>query len=197
MKRVFDFLCSSIGLLVLFPVFLLVMLAIYLESGGPVFFRQERVGKDGVPFHIIKFRSMVDRASEIGPEITSAGDPRVTRVGQFLRRTKLDELPQLLNVWSGEMSIVGPRPEVPSFVALYDDRQKEVLSVRPGITDPASIAYADEEKILGAASDSYRAYVEQILPQKLELNLQYIKKMSLRSDIKIIFMTIGKILAKG
>ena len=197
MKRVFDFLCSSIGLLVLFPVFLLVMLAIYLESGGPVFFRQERVGKDGVPFHIIKFRSMVDRASEIGPEITSAGDPRVTRVGQFLRRTKLDELPQLLNVWSGEMSIVGPRPEVPSFVALYDDRQKEVLSVRPGITDPASIAYADEEKILGAASDSHRAYVEQILPQKLELNLQYIKKMSLLSDIKIIFMTIRKILAKG
>src|SRR3990172_5035503 len=192
MKRVFDFLCSSIGLLVLFPVFLLVMLAIYLESGGPVFFRQERVGKDGVPFHIIKFRSMVDRASEIGPEITSAGDPRVTRVGQFLRRTKLDELPQLLNVWSGEMSIVGPRPEVPSFVALYDDRQKEVLSVRPGITDPASITYADEEKILSAASDSHRAYVEQILPQKLELNLQYIKKMSLRSDIKIIFMTIGK-----
>ena len=197
MKRVFDFLCSSIGLLFLFPVFLLVMLAIYLESGGPVFFRQERVGKDGVPFHIIKFRSMVDRASEIGPEITSAGDPRVTRVGQFLRRAKLDELPQLLNVWSGEMSLVGPRPEVPSFVALYDDRQREVLSVRPGITDPASIAYADEEKILGAASNSHRAYVEQILPQKLELNLQYIKKMSLLSDIKIIFMTIGKILAKG
>jgi lipopolysaccharide/colanic/teichoic acid biosynthesis glycosyltransferase len=197
MKRVFDFLCSSIGLLLLFPVFLLVMVAIYLESGGPVFFRQERVGKDGVPFLIIKFRTMVDRASEIGPEITSAGDPRVTRVGHFLRRTKLDELPQLLNVWNGEMSLVGPRPEVPSFVALYDDRQREVLSVRPGITDPASIIYADEEKILGAASDSRRAYVEEILPHKLELNLQYIKKVSLLSDLKVIFLTIGKILAKG
>ena len=193
----FDLAICSLGLLLLAPVFLLIALGICLESPGPVFFRQERVGKDGIPFRVFKFRTMVVDASLAGPQITAAGDPRVTRVGQFLRRTKLDELPQLLNVWSGEMSLVGPRPEVPSFVALYNDRQREVLSVRPGITDPASIAYADEEKILGAASNIHRAYVEEILPHKLELNLQYIKKMSLLSDLKVIFLTIGKILAKG
>jgi lipopolysaccharide/colanic/teichoic acid biosynthesis glycosyltransferase len=197
MKRVFDFLCSSIGLFFLFPVFLLVMSAIYLESGGPVFFRQERVGKDGVPFYIIKFRSMVDRASEIGPEITSAGDPRVTRVGQFLRRTKLDELPQLINVLKGEMSFVGPRPEIPSYVALYNDRQREVLSVRPGITDPASIIFADEEGLLGNAPDPRREYVEKLLPRKLELNLQYIKDMSMSYDVRLILRTLSMILWKS
>jgi len=168
MKRAFDFLCSSLGLLFLSPIFLLVSIAIYFESRGPVFFRQERVGKDGKSFRIIKFRSMVAGASEIGLKITTAGDPRVTRVGRFLRRTKLDELPQLINVWRGEMSLVGPRPEVPIYVALYSERQTKVLSVRPGITDPASIEYADEEKILGGAIDAQRTYIEEILPKKLE-----------------------------
>ena len=197
MKRAFDFLCSSLGLLFLSPIFLLVSIAIYFESRGPVFFRQERVGKDGKSFRIIKFRSMVAGASEIGLKITTAGDPRVTRVGRFLRRTKLDELPQLINVWRGEMSLVGPRPEVPIYVALYSERQTKVLSVRPGITDPASIEYADEEKILGGAIDAQRTYIEEILPKKLELNLRYIKNMSFFSDLKIILMTIAKVIEKA
>jgi lipopolysaccharide/colanic/teichoic acid biosynthesis glycosyltransferase len=140
---------------------------------------------------------MVANASGIGPLITTAGDARITRVGRFLRRTKLDELPQLLNVWRGEMSLVGPRPEVPTYVALYNERQREVLSVRPGITDPASIAYADEEEILGEASDPARVYVEDILPRKLELNLQYIEKMSLPYDVWVIWKTIWKVVSKS
>ena len=196
MKRTFDFLASSLGLCLLSPLFLLVAIAIRLESPGPVFFRQDRVGKDGENFLIYKFRSMVANASEIGPLITTAGDARITRVGRFLRRTKLDELPQLLNVWRGEMSLVGPRPEVPTYVALYNERQREVLSVRPGITDPASIAYADEEEILGEASDPARVYVEEVLPRKLELNLQYIEKMSLHYDVWVIWKTIWKVVSK-
>ena len=196
MKRTFDFLASSLGLCLLSPLFLLVAIAIRLESPGPVFFRQDRVGKDGKNFLICKFRSMVANASGIGPLITTAGDARITRVGRFLRRTKLDELPQLLNVWRGEMSLVGPRPEVPTYVALYNERQREVLSVRPGITDPASIAYADEEEILGEASDPARVYVEEILPRKLELNLQYIERMSLPYDVWVIWKTIWKVVSK-
>ena len=197
MKRTFDFLASSLGLCLLSPLFLLVAIAIRLESPGPVFFRQDRVGKDGENFLIYKFRSMVANASEIGPLITTAGDARITRVGRFLRRTKLDELPQLLNVWRGEMSLVGPRPEVPTYVALYDERQREVLSIRPGITDPASIAYADEEEILGEASDPARVYVEEVLPRKLELNLRYIEKMSLHYDVWVIWKTIWKVVSKS
>ena len=196
MKRTFDFLASSLGLCLLSPLFLVVAIAIRIDSPGPVFFRQDRVGKDGENFLIYKFRSMVANASEIGPLITTAGDARITRVGRFLRRTKLDELPQLLNVWRGEMSLVGPRPEVPTYVALYNERQREVLSVRPGITDPASIAYADEEEILGEASDPARVYVEEVLPRKLELNLQYIEKMSLHYDVWVIWKTIWKVVSK-
>ena len=197
MKRTFDFLASSLGLCLLSPLFLVVAIAIRLDSPGPVFFRQDRVGKDGENFLIYKFRSMVANASEIGPLITTAGDARITRVGRFLRRTKLDELPQLLNVWRGEMSLVGPRPEVPTYVALYNERQREVLAVRPGIPDPASIAYSDEEEILGEASDPARIYVEEILPRKLELNLQYIEKMSLPYDVWVIGKTIWKVVNKG
>ncbi len=138
---------------------------------------------------------MIPDAPEKGPRITSAGDKRVTRVGRALRRTKLDELPQLINVWKGEMSMVGPRPEVPAYVALYNERQRAVLSVRPGITDPASIVYANEEEILGAASDVHRVYVEDVMPRKLELNLEYINKMSLGYDLKLIFKTFSKVLA--
>ena len=197
MKRTFDFLASSLGLCLLSPLFLVVAIAIRLDSPGPVFFRQDRVGKDGKNFLICKFRSMVANASAIGPLITTSGDARITRVGRFLRRTKLDELPQLLNVWRGEMSLVGPRPEVPTYVALYNERQREILSVRPGITDPASIAYAYEEEILGEASDPARVYMEEILPRKLELNLQYIEKMSLPYDVWVIWKTIWKVVNKG
>src|SRR3990172_2318667 len=196
MKRTFDFLASSLGLCLLSPLFLVVAIAIRIDSPGPVFFRQDRVGKDGKNFLICKFRSMVANASGIGPLITTAGDARITRVGRFLRRTKLDELPQLLNVWRGEMSLVGPRPEVPTYVALYNERQREVLSVRPGITDPASIAYADEEEILGEASDPARVYVEEVPPRKLELNLRYIEKMSLPYDAWVIWKTIWKVVNK-
>jgi lipopolysaccharide/colanic/teichoic acid biosynthesis glycosyltransferase len=129
-----------------------------------------------------------------GPAITVAGDPRITGVGRFLRRTKLDELPQLINVWKGEMSMVGPRPEVPTYVSLYNDRQRKVLSVRPGITDPASIVYADEEEVLGATSDPGRVYVEKILPRKLELNLQYVNRMSLPYDIWLILKTLVRVI---
>lgn len=197
MKRVFDFLVSTCGLLLLSPLFFLIAAAIYIEKPGAIFFVQTRVGRDGVPFRIIKFRSMIERAPDMGPELTSEHDSRITVVGRFLRRTKLDELPQLINVWLGEMSLVGPRPEVPSYVALYDERQRKVLSVRPGMTDPASIAYIDEEKVLGAASDIHRTYVEEILPRKLELNLDYVGNMSLLTDLKIICRTIGKIAGIG
>lgn len=196
MKRAFDFLLSSLGLVFLSPLFLLLAVAIRLDSRGPVFFRQERAGKQGVPFRIFKFRSMVFDATEKGPSITAAGDPRVTRVGRFLRRTKLDELPQLLNVWRGEMSLVGPRPEVPAYVALYNERQRKVLSVRPGITDPASILYADEEGILAAAANPQRLYEETILPKKLDLNLRYIENMSLTSDICMILKTFSRLFGR-
>jgi lipopolysaccharide/colanic/teichoic acid biosynthesis glycosyltransferase len=196
MKRVFDILLSSLGLLFLSPLFLLLAAAIRLESPGPVFFRQERAGKGGIPFRIFKFRTMVSDAAEMGPSITAAGDPRITRVGRFLRRTKLDEFPQLINVLKGEMSLVGPRPEIPSYVALYDERQRKVLSVRPGITDPASILYADEEGILAGTANPQRLYVETILPKKLELNLQYIGNISLKNDISLIFKTLSKIFGR-
>jgi lipopolysaccharide/colanic/teichoic acid biosynthesis glycosyltransferase len=196
MKRVFDFLLSTLGLVFLSPLFLLLAAAIRLDSPGPVFFRQERAGKGGIPFRIFKFRSMVSDAAEKGPSITVAGDPRITRVGRFLRRMKLDELPQLLNVWRGEMSLVGPRPEVPAYVALYDERQRKVLSVRPGITDPASILYSDEEGILAAAADPQRLYEETVLPRKLELNLRYIENMSLTIDLSLILKTFSRIVGK-
>ncbi len=196
MKRAFDFLLSSLGLVFLSPLFLLITVAVHLDSSGPIFFRQERAGKNGNPFTIFKFRSMVPGAANKGPLITAAGDPRVTRVGRFLRRTKLDELPQLINVWKGDMSLVGPRPEVPAYVALYNERQRKVLSVRPGITDPASILYADEEGILASAANPQRLYEETILPRKLELNLRYIENMSLTMDISLILKTFSGIFGK-
>lgn len=196
MKRVVDFISSSLGLLFLSPVFLVIATAIRFDSAGPVFFRQERVGKDGVRFRIFKFRSMFVESEDRGPQITVGGDPRVTRVGRFLRRTKLDELPQLINVWKGEMSLVGPRPEVPAYVAHYNDRQLKVLSVCPGITDLASLSYMDEEGVLVESGDPLRYYLEEIMPKKLDLNLQYIENMSLLGDMKIIFQTITGICAR-
>jgi lipopolysaccharide/colanic/teichoic acid biosynthesis glycosyltransferase len=193
MKRTFDLVISSLGLVVLSPLFLLIAFAILLESPGPVFFRQERVGKGGIPFRIFKFRSMTLNGLEEGPQITVAGDRRVTRVGRFLRRAKLDELPQLINVWKGEMSLVGPRPEVPAYVALYNERQRKVLFVQPGITDPASVRYAHEESLLAASGDPLLLYVNDIMPRKLELNLDYIENMSLAKDLKIIFHTLMRI----
>ncbi len=194
LKRIMDILISAAALLALWPLFLLIALAIRLDSRGPAFYRQERVGKDGEPFRIFKFRTMVQDADRKGPEITVGGDSRITRVGAFLRKTKLDELAQLINVFSGEMSFVGPRPEVPRYVRLYTPYQRQVLLVRPGITDYASIAYRNENDLLAEADDPERCYVEKIMPDKIELNMRYLREISPATDLKLILKTIAAVI---
>jgi lipopolysaccharide/colanic/teichoic acid biosynthesis glycosyltransferase len=190
-KRLFDLCASGVGLLILLPVLLAVALAIKLDSRGPVFFRQERVGRFGRLFRIHKFRTMVVDSESRGMQITVAADPRVTRVGAFLRRYKLDELPQLIDVLLGNMSLVGPRPEVPRYVACYPPEIRDlVLSVRPGITDRASIEFKNESEILGKAVDPHKAYVEQVLPVKLRYYVDYVQSRSLAGDVAIIFATL-------
>jgi lipopolysaccharide/colanic/teichoic acid biosynthesis glycosyltransferase len=188
LKRLFDFTMAAMGLMVLSPLFALLAVGVTLDSGGPVFYRGERVGKDGRIFHMVKFRSMRSGTARTGSVITAKGDRRVTRVGRFLRRSKLDELPQLLNVLRGEMSLVGPRPEDPRYVALYTEEQRRVLRVRPGITSPASIAYRDEEEML--STDGWESeYVKTVMPSKLQMDLGYIDSMSFSQDIKVIAAT--------
>lgn len=190
-KRIFDWLASGFGLLVLSPVLLALAMWIKLDSPGPVFFRQERVGQRGRVFRIHKFRTMVTDAERRGLQITVGADARVTRVGQWVRKYKLDELPQLLDVWLGHMSLVGPRPEVPRYVACYPvDVREVVLSVRPGITDHASIEFKDENEILGRAADPHLAYVNEVLPIKLGYYLAYVESRSFWGDIAIIFATM-------
>ena len=190
-KRIFDIFFAGLGLVVLAPFFVLVALAIKLDSAGPVLFRQERVGLGGRVFCIHKFRTMVTDAEQKGFQITVGSDRHITRVGAFLRKYKLDELAQLFDVIKGDMSMVGPRPEVPRYVACYPaDVRKIVLSVKPGITDWASIKFKDENSILGRASDPYKAYVEEVLPIKLEYYLEYVRNQSLLGDLKIIFETV-------
>lgn len=191
MKRLFDFIASTLGLLMLFPVLLVLALWIKIDSPGPIFFRQLRVGLGGKPLHIHKFRTMAVNAELRGLQITVGADPRVTRAGKFLRKYKLDELPQLIDVWVGAMSLVGPRPEVPRYVAHYPDDVRElILSVRPGITDRASIEFKDENEILGNAVDPHLAYVNEVLPIKLRYYQDYVVNHSLLSDIKIILATL-------
>jgi lipopolysaccharide/colanic/teichoic acid biosynthesis glycosyltransferase len=191
-KRIFDWLASGLGLLVLSPVLLALALWIKLDSPGPVFFRQERVGQGGRVFPIHKFRTMVTNAERLGLQITVGTDARVTRVGQWLRKYKLDELPQLLDVWLGHMSLVGPLPEVPRYVACYPaDVREVVLSVRPGITDRASIEFKDENEILGRAADPHLAYVNEVLPIKLDFYVQYVNTRSFWGDISLIFRTFA------
>lgn len=190
-KRFFDWIASTCGLLVLAPVLLLLAVWIKLDSQGPVFFRQERVGLGGKLFRIHKFRTMVIDAERRGLQITVGADARVTHVGQWLRKYKLDELPQLLDVWLGHMSLVGPRPEVPRYVASYPaDVRDVVLSVRPGITDRAAIEFKDENEILGRAVDPHVAYVQEVLPIKLRYYQDYVAKHSFWSDIAIILSTL-------
>ena len=190
-KRIFDLLFSAVALLVLAPCFVLIALAIRWDSAGPVLFRQERVGRGGRLFRIHKFRTMVVDAPLQGPAITIGQDPRITRVGAWLRRTKLDELPQLIDVLCGHMSLVGPRPEVPQYVALYPaDLRARVLSVRPGITDPVSLKLADEASVLAASSDPERTYREELLPAKLREAVAYAEQASLWSDLRIIAATV-------
>jgi lipopolysaccharide/colanic/teichoic acid biosynthesis glycosyltransferase len=192
-KRLFDLLAAACGLLVLAPLLLAIALWIRLDSPGPALFRQRRVGRHGVPFDILKFRTMALQA-ETGRQLTVGADPRITRAGSFLRRTKLDELPQLLNVVAGTMSLVGPRPEVLRYVACYPpDVRATVLSVTPGITDLAAIQYKDESAILGRARDPERAYVETILPIKLAYYQRYVRERSFWLDLRILFLTLAAV----
>jgi lipopolysaccharide/colanic/teichoic acid biosynthesis glycosyltransferase len=190
-KRVLDFVSSAAALLLLLPLFALVAVCIKLTSRGPVFYRQMRLGRDG-QFPIVKFRSMDNLASEMPPGITVSGDKRITTVGRILRRYKIDELPQLWNVLRGDMSLVGPRPELPKYVEAYSPEQELVLCVRPGITDPASLAYRHEEDILSRCEDPEQVYRTQILPDKLARNLSYIRNISFWTDLHIIFATMGR-----
>ncbi|RMH61538.1 MAG: sugar transferase [Zetaproteobacteria bacterium] len=193
-KRLFDLLFTIPGLILVFPLFLFIALWIKLDSPGPIFFRQERVGFGGRPFMILKFRTMVMNAESIGPKVTSDGDPRITRSGRWLRKYKLDELPQLINVLKGEMSLVGPRPEVPEYVAHYPaDVREQVLSVPPGITDFAAIEFRDENTMLEHAADPQRTYLERILPIKLKLYLKYVRERSLWTDFVLILRTMAKV----
>jgi lipopolysaccharide/colanic/teichoic acid biosynthesis glycosyltransferase len=193
MKRLFDILASAFGFLLLSPLFGLLALLIVLDSRGGVFFRQVRVGKEGKHFGLYKFRSMRP-ATEHKGQLTVKGDHRITRMGKIIRKYKLDELPQLWNVLRGDMSIVGPRPEVPKYVAHYNESQKRVLSVRPGLTDYASLEYLDEEAVLAQSEEPEKAYICEIMPRKLELNLMYIdERASLWTDLKLILKTIRRI----
>lgn len=193
MIRFFDVVLSGIGLILLSPLFLVLYVLIRLESKGGGFYAQERIGKDGVPFKLYKFRSMRQDADK-GSLITVGGhDPRITKMGYFIRKYKLDELPQLWNVFIGDMSLVGPRPEVEKYTRLYTPEQRMVLSVAPGITDWASIEYVDENVILGHAEDPDKAYIEQIMPDKIKYNMKYINHKSIGEYFKIIFMTFWSI----
>ena len=190
-KRAFDIVCSLLGLVVLSPLLLVVSLLVAVTSPGGVFFRQERIGKGGKPFRIFKFRSM--RKDNAGLKITTGNDSRITPVGRFLRKSKIDELPQLINVLVGDMSFVGPRPEVADYVNLYTPYQRQVLLVRPGITDYASIAYRNENDLLAGAEDPEKMYIEQIMPDKIELNMKYLREISPLADIKLILKTIAAV----
>lgn len=194
-KRLFDIVSSASALLILSPVLLVLAVIVAVTSPGGAFFRQVRVGRGGREFRLLKFRTMRP-GSEAGGQITVGGrDPRITGIGHFLRKSKMDELPQLINVLRGDMSIVGPRPEVPRYVAMYTPEQREVLSVRPGITSAASIAYIDENELLGRSSDPERTYVEEVMPAKLALDLAYVHDRSFGKDLRIIFRTLARIVS--
>lgn len=196
MKRLLDVLLSLLALIVLLPLELGIAVAILLSSPGRVLYRQSRVGKNNVDFQLLKFRTMKTDADKNGELLTVGNDSRIIGCGHFLRKYKLDELPQLLNIIKGDMSIVGPRPEVRKYVNLYDDRQRQVLSVRPGLTDYASIQYIAESELLANSPNPEKTYIEEIMPAKLELNLKYIEHQSLREDIKLIFKTLLSIFQK-
>ena len=193
-KRFFDIVVSLLGILITSPILLVVSVLIKLTSKGPVFYKQERIGKDEKPFFILKFRTMVVNADQQGLKITVGGDKRITGVGKFLRKSKLDELPQLFNVFVGQMSLVGPRPEVAEYVSLYNEEQRKVLSVRPGITDYASVCFRNENEILAEAENPQKEYIEHIMPLKLRYNAKYIEEMSVWTDLKLIFLTLYVIL---
>lgn len=193
MKRLFDILASGLGLIVLSPLFAVLAVWIKWDSEGPVFYRQVRVGKGNRDFYLYKFRSMRPDSDKLGLITVGGRDPRVTRSGYYIRKYKLDEFPQLINVFKGDMSLVGPRPEVRKYVDMYSPEQMRVLSVRPGITSLASIRYRNENDILAQAEDPERCYIEQVMPDKLAIDLEYIPKANLWTDIKLIFSTFKRI----
>ena len=194
LKRSYDIVFSLLGLAALLPVFLIIAAAIKIDSPGPVFYTQTRVGKDGKLFKIYKFRKMHQYVSNHGSKLTLAHDRRMTRVGSLLRKTKLDELPQAWNVLIGDMAVVGPRPETPNFVQHYNSEQREVLKVRPGITDYASIYFMDEGALLEKAADPETYYIETIMPKKIKMSMSYIRRMTLINDMKVIYLTFSSIL---
>jgi lipopolysaccharide/colanic/teichoic acid biosynthesis glycosyltransferase len=195
MKRTFDIVVSFLGLVVLSPLLLLVALAIKLDSPGPVLFRQERIGRGFHPFFIFKFRTMVPDPSGRGRLITVSDDPRITRAGRLLRKTKIDELPQLINVLKGDMSLVGPRPEVRQYVELFRNDYEQILKIRPGITDLASLKYHDEAAVLKQLENPEAEYCNRILPDKISLSKEYVKKSSFVFDLAVILKTLPKIFA--
>ncbi|MBX0313159.1 MAG: sugar transferase [Sulfurihydrogenibium sp.] len=196
-KRIFDVTASIIGLIVLLPLFIIIAILIKLNDKGPIFYKQKRIGQNFKPFELLKFRTMVVNADKIGPAVTKDGDPRITKIGKFLRKTKLDELPQLWNVIRGDMSIVGPRPEVEKYIQYYKDDYKEILKVKPGITDYATIKFRNEEEILSKYDDTESAYIKYVLPEKIKLYKTYIKEISFFTDLKIIFWTLWRIVSKN
>ena len=193
MKRLLDIVVSFAALLVLSPFFLLLAIAVKIDSPGPVFYRQQRVGRYDRDFKIFKFRTMVKDADKIGLPLTTGRDPRITRVGSFIRKLRLDEFSQLLNVLGGSMSLVGPRPEVRRYVNVYTPEYMATLLIRPGITAPSSIAFKDEDKLLNAGGDPEKIYVEEILPPKMALNLKYMREISVWNDLRVIFQTIAAV----
>lgn len=194
MKRIFDIIVSLIILLIFFPFGLLVSFAILIESKGGVFYFQERIGKNGIPFKLWKFRSMRKGSDKAGKLTVGMKDSRITRSGIFIRKYKLDEFPQFINVLKGEMSIVGPRPEVKEYVDLYTEDQREILKVKPGITDLASLEYFKENELLGKSDNPQKTYIEEIMPAKIELNKKYISNPTIGADIKIMWQTFLKII---
>ena len=196
MKRAFDIIASGLGLLCLSPLFAIVAIWIKFDSKGPVFYRQVRVGKDNKDFRLFKFRSMRPDSDKLGLITVGGHDPRVTRSGYFIRKWKLDEFPQLINVFVGDMSLVGPRPEVRKYVDMYSPEQMRVLAVRPGITSLASIRYRNENDILASAEDPDRCYIEKVMPDKLAIDLEYVERANLWNDIKLILSTFKEIITK-
>lgn len=195
-KRPFDIFFSLIGLIAFLPLFAVVMILLRIESTGVVFFVQQRVGRNFKAFNLYKFRSMVTDASRMGLSITAGDDPRITKIGRFLRKTKIDELPQIFNVLKGDMSFVGPRPEVNKYVEMFYNDYKEILKIKPGITDLASLKFRDESIILGRAKEPEKEYVCRILPEKIRLAKEYLKRSSLILDLSIIFKTLIKLVIK-
>ena len=191
--RFFDFILSLVGLVVLAPIFIILAIWIKIDSKGPIFYKQVRVGQNGIDFGLFKFRSMIVDADKNGLITVGGQDPRITRSGYFIRKYKLDELPQLINILLGDMSLVGPRPEVRKYVELYTDEQQKVLSVKPGITDYASIEYMDENELLGKSNDPEKTYIEEIMPEKIKYNMKYIQNKNLFEYFKIILLTVSKI----